>query len=655
MFSDSGSDSGEVDDFYAAGEEKRDERDSSIEEVAEAVSQPKRSYNTQRLFPPRMDFMDEESARNYRQILAKNRKNTGRTIKDPKELIKGHDRSTNHQHLSEIDEAVSSDELPDSALSVVEPTNNIINTGARRTSRPRTLQISDSEATDDPDALDERAILNHRLRSSKTSSRPSLSRFEQARLRLRQPPKVLDTDNSDYEIDDVSEKEAQTHSQFVDDIENTSSDDSSKMDILETESDTNHHTRNSVLVIRDSSDEGDEDFISETEETYLASKPTSSDTKMGKFLTVFEPRRRRYMQQKLTMRRRTTDTTDTNLPSKSKVKSPKSKVKLAKGYSQELDDDLADFIVDDDEIEKDEQSNAIGESENEEARSIWRSAHKDYGSDIELSDGSEKSAAPKLGLGGRDDLKDLMPEEFSQFDLPTSFKAYVQYLVYWLRNGHKKPAMSNKNARYFFFAYITVSRVIDSVEQSLVDSSAWVDKFRRDLHSYPEIQISRITAIQGCDACHFRKNRTATFCICLLGKPYNRDILIPPRPGESVIATSARIQSDSESINSDSDFESLSPRREQRNVKYNVGRTCKQRSKVGHELHHYFYHLSTLVEIALSTLAFSDIENVDTTTATWEEADPDDLVDLMDSQGIIDKLYAGFKDLVSRSKSGFAS
>ncbi|KAJ1784696.1 hypothetical protein LPJ59_006300, partial [Coemansia sp. RSA 2399] len=220
--------------------------------------------------------------------------------------------------------------------------------------------------------------------------------------------------------------------------------------------------------------------------------------------------------------------------------------------------------------------------------------------------------------------------------------------------------LSNKNARYFFFAYITIARVIDSVEQSLVESSAWVDSFRRDLHRFPEIHFSRISAIEGCDACHFRKNRTATFCLGLLGKAYDREELIPPRPGEPVATDASETQDNGRdspmivSDDEDSDFETGAFRRKRSAVEFNVGKICKQRAETGHELHHYFYHLAHLVEISLSTLSFhGHIDGVE--AGSWNLVDPDDLVEMLDGQGMVDKLFTDFKALLSRSKSGFAS
>ncbi|KAJ2006337.1 hypothetical protein GGI04_001912 [Coemansia thaxteri] len=309
-----------------------------------------------------------------------------------------------------------------------------------------------------------------------------------------------------------------------------------------------------------------------------------------------------------------------------------------KGYSQELDDDIADFIVDDDAVECPAEVSA--------SRHISASAYD-----------SDASARPKFSRGGPDGVMALMPDEFSMFDLPTSFKAYIQYLVYWICNGRRKPVVSETNARYFFQAYIAVARVIDSVEQSVVASSAWVEPFRTSLYSYPDFAYSRISGIPGCDACHFHSNRTATFCVTLSGSPYKRTILAPPMPGEMVSEADVAEGEESDNvvtINDDSEDDSAKGKQAQPHFDYNLGKTCKLRSEICHELHHYLYHLANVVEIHLQTLEL-DSSQQSASGGGWEDVPPDDLVEMLDKRGQVDDLFQQFKELVSRSKSEFTS
>ncbi|KAJ1663365.1 hypothetical protein EV178_005082 [Coemansia sp. RSA 1646] len=511
---------------------------------------------------------------------------------------------------------------------------------------------SDSEVGDEPGVLDKRRIIGHRLRSSARPKRTLLSRYEQARLRAQHSIGNSEPENSDLDQDAIKDAQGIVDDGYTSRIDHFRKNDREKVDMPDTDSETERIPRKSVLVIHDSSEEGDSDFISETEEFYPAKKQPATNAKLEKFLSVFEPNRRKQMHQKLE--------TKNGLGRKSGSLNPDvagspqhRPAKIARGYSDELDDDLADFIVDEEEnAGEDESGSDIANGSSRHVVSIDN--HKP---NIEvLSDGDLLSDSDP-DQSEREAVMAQMPEQFSQFDLPTSFKTYVQYLVYWLCNGRHKPELSNKNARYFFFAYITIARVIDSVEQSLVESSAWVDSFRRDLHSYPEIHLSRIAAIEGCDACHFRKNRTATFCLGLLGKPYDREVLIPPHPGEYPTLSFDDTQDSSQdnlmvvSDDEDSDFETGFLQRKHSVVEYNVGRTCKQRAETGHELHHYFYHLAYLVEISLSTLSFHGESN----DGEWIHKEPEDLVEMLDGQGMVDKLFTNFKDLLSRSKSGFAS
>ncbi|KAJ2784909.1 hypothetical protein H4R18_000834 [Coemansia javaensis] len=284
----------------------------------------------------------------------------------------------------------------------------------------------------------------------------------------------------------------------------------------------------------------------------------------------------------------------------------------ASSHSQEPDDDLADFIIDDD--DDDDNNNGAGSP---------------AGAD------SEGSAGPTLSRARTQGPASLMPEEFSQLDVPTSFKTYVQYLIYWICNGRRALVVSDEIARYFYLGYITVARVVDSVEQSLVASSAWVDDFRTDMYRFPEFAATPIHGVPGCEACHFRQKRTATFRVTLSGEPYSRRMLAPPRPGEApAAADSGSSSSDADSVVSVAD--SGGP------AMYNVGRTCKARSELCHELHHYCYRLAAQIDIALQP-------------SSPGSADPDDLVTALEEQGTTDQLFSEFKDMLSRSKSGFAA
>ncbi|KAJ1804117.1 hypothetical protein LPJ75_005674 [Coemansia sp. RSA 2598] len=407
----------------------------------------------------------------------------------------------------------------------------------------------------------------------------------------------------------------------------------------ETDSGSDTGKNKAVFVIEDSSD--DNDFISDPEEPATknvrsmnrpATKAGKSDPngKMSQFLSAFEDSRSKQMLGKL----------NGKPDAAGSLKTPR---KSVRGYSQEIDDDLADFIVDDD----DDSDEVLVEDHNESA----------LGSDSDGADqGADKRAhafSPTFSRDKPQGALAMMPEEFSQCDLPTSFKTYVQYLVYWICNYRRRPLMNKKNAKYFFLAYVTVSRVIRSLEQSLVASSAWTEKFSNDLYSFPEYSSTKIPGCPGCDACHFHDKRTATFCIRLSGNPYKQDILAPPNPD----GMGAESLADKSTFSDDSSDDVVSYPSDA-HVDYNVGAVCKRRSETCHELHHYFFHLSNAVERDLGLLDYSsqsrasDLETDD--GEIWDGFDPDDLVEMLEKQGRIDRLFADFKSLLSRSKIGFA-
>ncbi|KAJ2840640.1 hypothetical protein FBU31_000250, partial [Coemansia sp. 'formosensis'] len=409
---------------------------------------------------PQMDFMDEESARNYQMIL----ENTKRERAERRRTFRASGSLNNNDTLSTTattqrtnsaltptrlppfakELSTSADELPDDPLA--DSSRSARHTTPSKRKRHAPLRIRDSEASDDNEVLDERKILDQRLRTKPKLSSATPSRFELARLNMERETYASDSDKDDvHSIDGYDSGNGA----------------GAVVDTLDTDSEPERLVRNAVMVIRDSSDD-DDDFISDPEDhsplhPRVASRSKESKQQLSSFISQFEPGRRKQMQQRLNRKSNHSDSHHQRLST-----SPKAASKLVKGYSQDLDDDIADFIVDDDDADA-----AAAASEEPTGRTAGA---RTYDSDV--------SARPRFSREGPRGVMSLMPDEFSLFDLPTSFKAYVQYLVYWIWNGHKKPILTETNARYFFQSYIAVARVIDSVEQSVVASSAWVEPFR---------------------------------------------------------------------------------------------------------------------------------------------------------------------------------
>ncbi|KAJ1964668.1 hypothetical protein GGI12_001270 [Dipsacomyces acuminosporus] len=539
-----------------------------------------------------MEFVGEESRMNCRNLLDAAKHNKSRS----RETRKSTKRS------GAMSKSSSGDDFPDDPLSPAPRSQ--LHPAKRHGKRPWN-QISSAEATEEEEStvLDPAFVLGQRLRP-KASKTGALSRLEQARQNMRNTSYDTETETETEEIDQYA---SQTDTRDLIDLPE------SKNEAVQRHS--------SALVIRDSGDE-DDDYISEPEDAHSeGQRYGGSSGGMDKFLGLFGPRYRKHMQKKA-RRHLTTSSGGNNNKSNNPGASSRfiSPSKRNEGYSKSIDDDIADFIVDDegggDEIMDD---------------------------DDVLNRQAAESATAEIH------------DELSRHDLPSSFKAYTQYLVYWVANGHRKPEFEADIERYFYYAYITVSRVTDSLEQSLVSSTAWVDSFRNSLYRYPELASSHIPGTPGCEACHFHYNRTATFCITLSGTPYDRELLIPPyagtamtqithsRPKVVTIGDSDDSASESSHGEGDSGDSEDSNSHEQKTVSFNVGRLCNHRAKVWHELYHYFYHLANAVEVALNTL--------DTNV---KDADPADMVSMLDDQGTLDNFFEDFKDLLSRAKSGFA-
>ncbi|KAJ2369068.1 hypothetical protein H4S01_001222 [Coemansia sp. RSA 2610] len=570
-----------------------------------------------------MDFMDEESAANYRRLLALNQQTKQRETRQRarQQRRPSGGPATRRQRQTNppiaIDEPPSgpslapktitldsADDLPDNPIDAAESPKRC---AKRRRSEPmhqprRRPQISDTETDgESSDVLNRDAIIGQRLRARPSVS-AARSRIEQARRDAGRRMYASDSDSAADLADEI-------------------------VDMPETESESEKR-QGAVLVIRDSSDEDDDDFISEPDDLpkrqppppVARPMPRAAEDTLNSFLSAFEPGRQRQMKRR--HQARISGASRRN----PEMSEPRKEVR---GYSSGLDDDLADFIVDDD-VDEEVIAHAVG------SPSVAR--NQNAGSD------SGQSLGPSFGLEKPHGALSLLPEEFSQMDLQTSFKTYVQYLVHWICNDREKLAISSDIARYFYLGYITVARVIDSVELSVVASSVWLDDFRTDLYRYPEYRIAYIQATPGCQACHFRDNRTATFRVTFSGTPYKRITLMPPH-GDALETSDDQDETDTDSVASVGSQPERPP-------KYNVGKTCKLRSEICHQLHHYFYHLSYEVDIALQALQAEDPSNA---AFNSDAAGADDLVTALEAQGTMDRLYDKFKDLVANAMSEFTS
>ncbi|KAJ1729581.1 hypothetical protein LPJ61_003453 [Coemansia biformis] len=595
--------------------------------------------------PTAMEFMDEESAANYRRILDKRR-----VSRQGAAERKSRGRPRGRLPTPSAGSQTSTDDLPDDPLNIVAasaarsgvapPPRSSLSHARRR------LQISESESNDDvdgePDVLDRRVVIPQRLRTRPAVS-AARSRIEEARRSMHWPAYHSSSDFvSTPELEDTSGDSAAGDSTRRAQIQ---------VDMPDTDSETEGGGPHTVLTIHDSSDD-DNDFISDTDDMPSRPdkkvKPAPQGAAMEKFLSMFEPQRQ--AQTKGRHHMRIGGAGGRGLATDDAPGRPQT-TKDSGGHSQDLDDDLADFIIDDDD-DDDGNTFANGSAEHAGAWSVDVDVDGEGSSDGANTD-SGRRAGPTLVRDRLHKTMALMPEEFSQLDLPTSFRTYVQYLVHWITNGRNKPELSHEDARYFYLAYITVARVVDSIEQSLVASSAWVDGFRSDLHRFPEFAAQGILGIPGCEACHFRQNRTATFCVTLFGTPYSRQELAPPRSG-----VSSGTNEDSSEAGSDADGEDGDIVLEGGNgtadvpASYNVGRICKMRSEQCHELHHYFYHLACRVDVALQTVMPGGELDKPSGVA---DPEPDDLVSMLEEQGITDQLFSDFKSLLSRAKSGFTT
>lgn len=152
---------------------------------------------------------------------------------------------------------------------------------------------------------------------------------------------------------------------------------------------------------------------------------------------------------------------------------------------------------------------------------------------------------------------DIMPSEWHASDLREDFTVVLQYLVSAaLEEDFVADVQASKDP-YFMHPLSRVDNLIAGLKTSLMASAAWKASFTEHVQLYPNLRTEASEA-QSCQAC-VRHNKVATVLLVFSGQAYN--------------AMTYRVEAS----------------REASSVSYHLGKTCADKAKMYHRLHHFLY------------------------------------------------------------------
>ncbi|PVU89740.1 hypothetical protein BB561_005175 [Smittium simulii] len=283
-----------------------------------------------------------------------------------------------------------------------------------------------------------------------------------------------------------------------------------------------------------------------------------------------------------------------------------SNAKKTKYKSSSEDGNLSDFIVSDNEIIEESGIDYYNNSQFTDLATIpsYNTGGINLDSHISNNPSSSILQQHKMFMGA---------------DFETLFSGYAQYLIHRILNNDILDKYDNVNLEYFKNSESLVERKIQSIKDSLVSSSVWHDQYVKDISNLPVFYDSPIMPEPGCEVCNYGRSRTSTFNVYLIGSQYLFELYTDIKPSMklkfdkkrsdlafyrfnngkldhsilanlNIISNTVKDKIDSGEIRyfSSADVKKLNIY----GVCYKMGKTCHQRSRLYHFLHHYTYNLA---------------------------------------------------------------
>lgn len=228
-------------------------------------------------------------------------------------------------------------------------------------------------------------------------------------------------------------------------------------------------------------------------------------------------------------------------------------------------------------------------------------------------------------------------------------REYFRYVVEWLVKNKTAPAFSRDDEIYDV-AFKKIDDEVQGQAGSRYRSAAWTREFVTVLDARPQFHIVEFDGSDVvCDACH-RTNHPATWEVTLTGEAYDKSTLEPidvdedEGDGEGEDATSSEIEYDAKG--------NLLPPSTQA---FYLGRYCAFNAEMTHKLSHWKWHLNDWLLDLLEWQGMLDAEAIvarDRLSQRRKEAEAERVVDAMEEDGQMERLWGDFKADKERAREG---
>jgi len=234
------------------------------------------------------------------------------------------------------------------------------------------------------------------------------------------------------------------------------------------------------------------------------------------------------------------------------------------------------------------------------------------------------------------------------------FKHAVEWMV--MKKIH--PGFDSTRNIYTF-TFRKLDDEVKGLAGSKFTSSAWGPDFTRAIKARPDLLFTELTSgmrevmSPHCAACN-RRSHPASWELMLSGQPYHEDTLEPVEQNSD----SSDSDSDDSDISADSETQlngekpTYNEKGEQlvpESHRFFLGSTCKANAQVSHTLYHWRYHLYSWVKDYLVRQGHLTAEKLvwrDRRSDRKREKEAQKIVDAMETDGEIQKLYKLYKDQV---------
>jgi len=261
-------------------------------------------------------------------------------------------------------------------------------------------------------------------------------------------------------------------------------------------------------------------------------------------------------------------------------------------------------------------------------------------------------------------VPDGLPLKYTRYASMKS-KELFKFAVEWMVQKKINPAFQMDDEIYDL-TFRKLSDEVSGLAQSKFVSAAWKPEFTMALRARPDMANLELDRSTGdaffrdkCEACN-RANHVPTWQIQFLGKPYHPETLDEVGRNDDDDDDDAESSDESSAdANEDNAQDKYTYDHQGRQILpestlFYVGRFCMSNAETAHNLSHWRYHLNDWVVTWLIAQGYNTSEKIvqrDTWSTKKRRKYANKIVDRMEQEGVVAKLWRSFRDNLDEARS----